>query len=89
MQPYQEEYIANLKEIAVLASRRQTHAHSLTAYQEKLYQDRQQLEYQINRNMELLRDGLFPLFDRLFEAHPDELADLEEFAAALLNGKIE
>ncbi len=89
MQPYQEEYIANLKDITVLASRRQTSNHSLAEYQEKLLHDRSLLEKKINRNIELLRDGLFPLFDRLFEAPPTELAELEEFAGALLNGKDE
>lgn len=59
MQPYQEEYIANLKDITVLASRRQTSNHSLAEYQEKLLHDRSLLEKKINRNIELLRDGLF------------------------------
>ena len=68
MQHYQEEYIANLKDITLLSSRRQTSSHSLSEYQEKLLHDRSQLEERINRNIELLRDGLFPLFDRLFEA---------------------
>lgn len=44
MQPYQEEYIANLKDITVLASRRQTSNHSLAEYQEKLLHDRSLLE---------------------------------------------
>lgn len=89
MQPYQEEYIANLKDITLLSSRRQTSSHSLSEYQEKLLHDRSQLEERINRNIELLRDGLFPLFDRLFEAPLEELTELEEFAGALLNGKTE
>ncbi|MDE7185765.1 MAG: hypothetical protein K2O40_15180 [Lachnospiraceae bacterium] len=89
MQPYQEEYIANLKEITALASRSQTTSYSLSEYQEKLQHDRSLLEEKINRNIKLLRDGLFPLFDRLFEAPPEELAELEEFANALLNGKNE
>lgn len=89
MQPYQEEYIANLKDIIMLPLRTQTAVHSLTTYQEQIYHYRHQLEDKINRNMDLLRDGLFPLFDRLFEAQPEELEDLEEFASKLLNGKNE
>ena len=83
MQPYQEEYIANLKDITLLSSRRQTSSHSLSEYQEKLLHDRSQLEERINRNIELLRDGLFPLFDRLFEAPLEELTELEIYQALL------
>ena len=89
MQPYQEEYIANLKDITLLSSQRQTSNQSLSDYLERLQHDRSRLEEKINRNIELLRDGLFPLFDRLFEAPCEELEELEEFAGTLINGKIE
>lgn len=89
MQPYQKEYIANLKDIAVLSSRSQTLVQSFAAYQEKLQHDHCLLKEKVNHNIELLRNGLFPLFDRLFEAQPAELAELEEFASALLSGKNE
>ncbi len=89
MQSYQEEYIANLKDIAILSSRGQTPVQSFATYQEKLQHDRCLLKEKVNRNIELLRNELFPLFDRLFEAQPTELAELEEFAGALLNGKNE
>ena len=67
MQSYQEEYIANLKDIAILSSRGQTPVQSFAAYQEKLQHDRCLLKEKVNRNIELLRNELFPLFDRLFE----------------------
>lgn len=89
MQPYQEEYITNLKDIAALSSRDRTLVQSFAAYQENLQQDRYLLRQKVNRNIELLRNELFPLFDRIFEAQHAELADLEEFASALLNGKNE
>lgn len=89
MQPYQEEYIANLKDITLLSSQRQTSNQSLSDYLERLQHDRSRLEEKINRNIELLRDGLFPLFDRLFETPCEELEELEEFAGTLINGKIE
>lgn len=89
MQPYQEEYIANLKDIAVLATRKNLDCHSFETYRKTLLQNRSLIETLINRNIALLRDELFPLFDRLFEAQADELADLEEFAQNLLNGKNE
>lgn len=89
MQSYQEEYIANLKDITVLAARKTPDSHSYETYREMLLKNRSLLEAKITRNIELLRDGLFPLFDRLFEASPDELSMLEEFAQSLLNGKNE
>lgn len=89
MQPYQKEYIANLKDITTLPSRSQTPVQSFATYEEKLQRARCLLEEKINHNIELLRDGLFPLFDRIFEAQPTELTELEEFANALFNGKNE
>lgn len=89
MQPYQEEYIANLRDIAVLATRKNPDCHSFDTYRDTLLQNRSLIADKINRNIALLRDELFPLFDRLFEAGPDELAQLEEFAQNLLDGKNE
>lgn len=89
MQPYQEEYIANLRDIAVLAARRDPVCHSFEAYCETLLNNRRLIEVKINRNIELLRDGVFSLFDRIFEAKPAELEELEEFAQILLDRKNE
>ncbi len=83
MQPYQEEYIANLKDIAVLAARKKTEGCSFEDYSAKLASDREQIERKIVRNMELLRAGLFPLLDNLPEAGETELAVLQEFAGRL------
>lgn len=89
MQPYQEEYLANLRDIAVLSTRQRPDCHSFETYRKKLLQSRSLLETKINRNIALLRDELFPQFDRLFEAQAEELAELEEFAQKLLDGKNE
>lgn len=89
MQPYQEEYITNLKDIAALAAHKTLDCHSFDTYCETLLQNRSLIETKINRNIALLRDELFLLFDRLFEAKAEELAELEEFAQKLLDGKNE
>lgn len=89
MQPYQEEYIANLKAIAVLAARKAPDCPSFEAYCGTMLENRALIMAKINRNIELLRQGVFSLFDRLFEASPEELAELEEFAGQLLNSKDE
>lgn len=88
MQPYQEEYIANLREINTLSSCRYLDCHSFEEYHEMILQRRSLMESKINHNIALLRNGLFPLFDRLFEASLAELDELEEFAKILLDGNI-
>ncbi len=83
MQPYQEEYIANLRKIAALAARKKTEGHSVESYQEALTGNRLQIAQKVARNMELLREGLFPLLDHLLEAGEEELQELQEFAGIL------
>lgn len=83
MQPYQEEYIANLKDIAALAARKKTEGRSFEAYREKLTADRAQIEQKVGRNMELLRAELFPLLDHLPEAGEEQISDLQAFAGRL------
>lgn len=83
MQPYQEEYIANLKDIAALAARKKTEGCSFEDYMARLAQDRDLLEQKAARNMELLRTQLFPLLDHLPEAGAEELAGLQAFAGKL------
>ena len=83
MQPYQEEYIANLRDIAALAARKKKEGRSFEEYQAELAADRIQIEQKVTRNMELLREKLFPVLDHLMEAGEKELAELEEFAGKL------
>lgn len=83
MQPYQEEYIANLKDIAVLTARKSPEDRSFEAYQEAFLNDRKQAEEKAKRNMTLLKEELFPVLDRLFEAKEEEIRELREFAGKL------
>lgn len=89
MQPYQEEYVANLEDIAVLAACKNQDCSSFETYRETLLKNRKLIEAKINRNIELLRDSVFSLYDRLFEASPEELAELEEFARMLADASSE
>lgn len=89
MRPYQEEYIAGLKEIAWLTARKKTEGRSFAAYYEQVLLDRERAVRLSERNRELLQGELFPVLDRLFEAPPDEIETLFEFAAKLLKGRDE
>lgn len=86
MRPYQEEYIANLKDIVVLTARKKPAGQDFKDYLEELLHNRLQAEQKVKRNMELLREDLFPRLDRLFEAGGEELRELQEFAGHLLSG---
>ncbi|MDE6993841.1 MAG: hypothetical protein K2P41_05365 [Lachnospiraceae bacterium] len=83
MQPYQEEYIANLREIAALAARKKTEGYTFESYQTELAKNRNRIAGKVERNMELLRAGLFPLLDHLPESGEEELQELQEFAGRL------
>lgn len=89
MQPYQEEYIANLREIAALTTGKKPEGMSFEAYEARLRRDEAQAEARMRRNMELLRSCLFPVLDNLFEADEETLQELEAFAAGLLRGREE
>lgn len=89
MQPYQQEYIANLKEIPALSMQRKQKVQSFAAYLERQSRCDQKLAQLVERNMALLRENLFPLLDRLFEAGKEQLDELEEFAGALFDGRNE
>lgn len=83
MQSYQEEYIANLKDIAVLTARKNPGDSTFDAYLEKLKDNKMLVEQKVARNMELLKIRLFPLLDHLLEANSQELSELQEFAGRL------
>ena len=89
MEPYQEEYIANLREIAALSPRRQPSEGTLADYTDRLRRDRARQKQLAARNMALLRENLFPVLDNLPEAGHQETEDLRQFAAALIQGRIE
>lgn len=83
MQPYQEEYIENLKEIAASAARVRPEEDSFEAYQAQLSKRRALVEERAARNMELLKTELFPLLDHLPETGQREREELQEFAGKL------
>ena len=83
MQPYQEEYIENLKDIAALAAHRKPEGGSFAAYRLELSRRRECVERKAARNMELLRTRLFPLLDHLPQAGERELQELQEFSEKL------
>lgn len=83
MQPYQEEYIENLKDIAVLAAQVGLGEESFERYDAGLSGRRLRVEEKIARNMELLKTKLFPLLDHLPEAGETEREELQDFAGGL------
>ncbi|MCI9137858.1 MAG: hypothetical protein HFH48_09925 [Lachnospiraceae bacterium] len=87
MQPYQEEYLVNLKDISALSLHKKTKTCSLEEYMAELSKENQQIEQKIKRNMELLRNGLFPVLEHIHEADPETLQGLQEFAGELLHGR--
>ena len=84
MQPYQEEYLANLREVTALSAWRGREGLSFDAYAARLRENEARVEQLARRDMELLRGQFFPLLDNLFAADGAALEDLEEFAARLL-----
>lgn len=89
MEPYQEEYIANLREITALTPRRRRSEGTLADYTDRLRRDRARQRQLAARNMALLRENLFPMLDNLPQASPRETEDLRQFAAALIQGRME
>lgn len=85
MQPYQEEYIASLKDISALRTRKNPGNLSFDEYLEEVLRDRMRAEQKIKRNMELLRGELFPVLDHIHNAGEDKLQELQDFADALLS----
>ncbi len=83
MQPYQEEYIANIKEIAALSAHVAADGLSFSDYETQLRNREELVEQKSRRNMELLTHGLFPVLDDLFEAGEEECRELDSFASQL------
>ena len=80
MQPYQDEYIANLKEISTLTARQKPRGLSFEEYLKELLENRERAQQLSKRNMELLRNNLFPVLDHLFAAGDKVCSELQEFA---------
>ena len=89
MQPYQEEYIANLRQIAELTRRKKPGRASLDEYCAQLRRNETLAGETAKHSMELLRGRLFPILDDLFQAGADTVRELEEFSLQLYNGQLE
>lgn len=89
MQPYQEEYIANLRRIAALTQRRNPGQASFEEYCAQLNRSEAQTAQIAKRSVELLRGRLFPVLDELFQADAGTVQELEEFSSQLYNGRLE
>lgn len=89
MRPYQKEYLDNLRQFAVLSQRERPGGLTFEEYAAQMEENRAQIIRLGRRNMELLREGLFPMLDDLYGASREELAELEEFSAQLFDGRRE
>lgn len=87
MRPYQKEYIENIREIAALTARKDPDGLTLEAYEARMRRDEAAAWEKVERNMTLLREGLFSTLDHLFDADRETLEELEEFATHLMGGK--
>lgn len=84
MQPYQEEYIANLREIARLTARKKASGQSFDAFLSELALNGEAARRIACRNNDLLREKLFPMLDHLPQATVEDLQDLQVFAGELM-----
>lgn len=89
MQPYQEEYLANLRQFASLSQRELPGTRSFDEYAAFLQDRSVQIARLGKRNIELLRSGLSPTLDSLFSADQDQLSALTEFSFQLFDGRTE
>ena len=89
MRPYQEEYIANLKEIAGLGLCRRQENQLFEEYLRQAELEKRQAEEKGKRNMKLLREKLFPVLDHIYDADPEVVSGLQEFAGKLFDGREE
>ncbi len=87
MQPYQEEYISNIKDLVNLITLKKPGNRSFEEYEAVLLHSGQLVEQKIRRNTELLRKGLRPMLDHMPEASPEALQELQEFAETLFNNR--
>ena len=85
MQPYQERYIENTKEIGRLNDGRNTEQGDFPAWLSARRQAEARMETLRQENVRLLNDCLFPQLDNLHDASAEAIAELEAFAAVLMD----
>lgn len=89
MQPYQEEYLANLRQFAALTQRKPPEEMPFEEYTRRMLDDSKRIAQLSQRNIELLRGHLFPMLDNLFNAGPEDLRELNEFSFQLFSADAE
>ena len=89
VQPYQEEYLDNLRQFDALFRRRQRSGLDFEAYMAQARTDREEILRLSRRNMELLRRELFPSMEDLYGWEPRQVAELEEFSFRLYDARAE
>lgn len=89
MRPYQEEYLDNLRKFAALSRRKRPGELPCEEYAAQMAETRAKIIQLAQRNMDLLRTGLFPVLDDLFGAGGEEISALREFASHLYDGRTE
>ena len=89
MQPYQEEYLENVRRFNALFQRPKSEGLGFEAYLARAEADRAEILRLSRRNMELLRCELFPAMEGLYGWEPRQVAELEEFSFQLYNGRVE
>ncbi|MDE6261279.1 MAG: hypothetical protein K2M42_10530 [Oscillospiraceae bacterium] len=89
MRPYQAEYLDNLRQFAILSQRKRPGELTCEEYATQMAENRAQIIRLGRRNMELLRTGLFPVLDNLFDAGEEDLKELEEFSFQLFDARRE
>ena len=87
MLPYQQEYIDNAKEIAVLSSFYSGSGDGFDAWYAERQRDLARIRELKAENISLLNLNLFPVLDELYGASDETIASLEEFADLLMDWK--
>lgn len=85
MLPYQQEYIDNINKISELSQHKKTENITFDEYYSNIMENKKIEEQIVHRNMQILKENLFPLLDDMFKADKKEIDDVFEFADCLLN----
>lgn len=89
MKPYQKEYLDNLRQFAALSQRERPGGLTFEEYAAQVEENRTRISLLGRRNMELLRESLFPMLDNLYDAGREDVEELEEFSFQLFDGRKE
>jgi len=85
VQPYQEQYVSNVREILRLDALNVSPAPAFEGWFAQQRADWERIGALRQENIELLRAHLFPALDELYTAGPGVLAELSDFADVLMD----